>query len=330
MSIMRSKSALSISAGLAALLLAGSIFLLVQGRRGAEQARSARDLARRDLERFYAQNPFPTDDNVLRTRTNVVQLSDWYERLSELLRAGQLAPADQSPAVFIERLNSQVNALRRESPRVAGERVVSENFAFGFDAYLGAGGALPEPEHVRRLTRQLQLVRLLVDMAYDAGVMRITAVSREVFERPQESARERTPRAAGAPTAARLAQTGAARESGLYSRERITMNLRLRPETLSTVLNRLSSMQPLATVENLSIRKSGPDIRPAQSATALTAPAAPRASAGFPGLPGAPAPTVDPVVPADMSREQRLVSGPDLDPPLDVNIGIDIYHFEGG
>lgn len=334
MSIMRSKPFWITGGAIALVLLVASILVLVKGLRGADQARTARNRARRDLERYYAQDPFPTPENIERARQNLAQTEDWLERLFDILSQGQMPTPELSPAGFIQRLNARINELRRESPRVTGALVADADFNFGFDAYLGADAALPEPEHVGRLARQLSIVEMMVELIYHTDVMRLSTISRERFDIPRDEARTAR-RPTGRMVGVRTPDTDDS-DTALYSRERIRLGLRLRPAALSLLLNRLAQMQPVMVVNDVSIRKSETDLRPVRPEAAPARPAARTAPTPFrfPGMTEddtAERPDRAPATAEDgpLPRESRLVSGPEVDPPLDVNLEIFVYQFKG-
>lgn len=294
------------------LLLVLSVLLLTGNRRQAEQARRDRDQARRDLARFKTLDPYPSEDNITGVRENVDRLEEWCLELSDILRTGQPELRDLTAAAFIESLNAQVNALRRASPRIAGSLVVGEDFNFGFDRYLGSDAELPQEEEVRRLNYQFQIVRQLVELAYEVGVMRVLTVARE-----PDGGRRPYSLTAGPPDAP---------EDELYAREPIRLSLRLRQDKLVQLLNRLTTQTPVTVVHELKISKSADDLRPVRLPAERGRPAeSPAVLSPF----ASPEPGREAPAPKTLPREARLVSGPEVDPPLNLDLLLHVYHFKG-
>lgn len=325
-----------IAAALALVLTAGSGIALFRGRGGARTARMRRDGAYRKLEQYYAQDPFPSRANVQRAYTNMIRIRAGYTNLLGALSEGAIEAVEQSPSMYIDRLQTLARDLYREAPRPGGEPVMAPPFAFGFGAYLNEG-SMPAREIVPRLTRQLLMTRRLIRLFFETGVHKIDDFERDVFENVESVGRETVGRGSAASTSASV--WGG---EGLLSSEhipaeieRFNVRLKMRQQTLVRLLNRLGSMQPLVMVNDMSLQKNGEALRKApaeeppeaspESARARFTRASVYSPRGGGRDAAAPKKNVDP---RSLPREKRLISGPPLEPYLDVRLEIVFFNFK--
>ncbi|MDD4019765.1 MAG: Amuc_1100 family pilus-like protein, partial [Kiritimatiellae bacterium] len=183
---------------------------------------------------------------------------------------------------------------------------------------------LPSSEHVDRLTRQLTIIEMLCKELYAANILELKAVTRETFEEqplpgqpgsePQPASRRRRRRdEASAP-----APVAAVRETARYfSKQRFTLEFLARPAAFITALNRLAAMKLFVVVAETEFRKTDDP---------LSKRSAKKKEDAAPGQGGGGEAAVDP---ATLTHVQRLVTDPDLEPPVNVKLDIDVYSFEG-
>lgn len=351
-----------------AVAAAAGLGLAAKGRfDAASEARGERDSARAELKSIYGREVFPSESNVLAVAAAARAFEGSRAALTgELFRSNIAlsAPGEMSPSAFQQKLDAGARALRARAPRVDGEPSVSPSFAFGFDAYLGDNPAMPSEEEVPLLVQQLTATVLLVNEVYASEVSRLTLVQRDAQDKATlerrsaaESARGGRRRGRGAavqqeapePKAkARKSSSkpsrGAAPAAPLFESQGMTLEFTARQGALVSLLNRLSAMRrPFVVVTGMSIRKAGPDIRPpsvpsaadgehAASHRTPRAPRTPRTPRGSRAEHTERAPAPPPPPPpsaADMPPELRVMSGPDIDPPLSVRLELEIYNFIG-
>ena len=273
------------------------------------------------LQQLYNAKIFPSEENIARIREDQKALESWLVTASNVVHSGDLQAQQKTPSGFKQVLQATVRELSAQ-PGVVQGKVVAQGFNFGFDAYLGQD-SLPASEHVDRLTVQLEMIQLICKELYAANIMELKAVTRETFdvasgtERKQDEApassrrksrrRDRDESASSAPAAS----SGAGSE--FFSKQRFTFEFVARPAAFIETLNRLAAMKQFVVVAETEFRKTGDP---------LAQLAAKKAEGGA----AAAAVAADP---ATLTHVQRIVTDPELEPPVSVKLDVDVYSFEG-
>jgi len=286
-------------------------------------AAEERNQAYAEVQGIYGGKVFPSAETIARVNADQKALEAWLFNASNLVHEGELQVEAKSPTGFKQTLQTTVRALSAH-PGAANGKIVAGGFHFGFDKYLGESDSLPSTEHVDRLTRQLTIIEMLCKELYAANILELKAVTRETFEEqplpgqpgsePQPVIRRRRRRdEASAP-----APVAAVREtSGYFSKQRFTLEFLARPAAFITALNRLAAMKLFVVVAETEFRKTGDP---------LTKRTAKKKEGAAPGQGEGGEAVVDP---ATLTHVQRLVTDPDLEPPVNVKLDIDVYSFEG-
>ncbi len=286
-------------------LLAGSAAML-----GSSLSKTGGVAARRDgkfaeLEGIYRAPVFPERENIERIRRQTEEVAAWTSNVVAAQRAVIPADANLTPSQFMQVLQPTVRELARlKTP--GGTQVVPDGFAFGFDTYI-TGGQMPAAEDIPKLALQLEITKRLCREICAANVGALQSVTRFAFEgaaaNPREApggeprsrrARSRTPSAA----ATAVAGTGDPRAlEGLHP---FTFEFTARKDALLAVLNRLAATDLFVMVNQVTVRKNGPDVKsPPEKWQELK----------------------------EAPHPQRVVSGPESDPLLAVRLTLDVEIF---
>ena len=318
-------------AGVALVLLAIATVLLVKGIRKFREAEADLSRAQVALDGYYAHDPFPSRENVGLERTNVDTLREWFGKIRDALREGQIEEVHKSPSTFMTLLSEKRNALVRRARAVWV--ALPENFAFGFDRY-SAEGVLPAPGDVPRLTQQLMIVERLSEVLLEERVRGIESIERVVSEQGAEgAAMSGTPEAAAGrgrgrrpmrrPTASQTKPatlaTGEVRTEDLYASQHVVLAFTVNEASLIRVLNRLASDAMFVVVTRVQMKKERDDV----VLPSLTVENTPLADEGASPAEG------EATVKEALPRRERVVSGPDREVPLNVRVELDVYRFMG-
>ncbi len=296
----------------------------------AREARAVRDREFNRLKELYASKPFPSAANVRQIQHDTEALAHIRGTMTEAVSAGNIPLQELSPSLFIQALQRSLrDRLLGQAPIVDGARVVPDNFAFGFDRYLGAGAPMPAVGDVPRLAQQLKMVERLVDEIYAARIGALRALRRAEFETVVAAAEPDMPAAARrregrAAAAAALGMV----ETPLYHAQRFSLELSGHQTAICDLLNRLAAMDLFVIVTEVNLRKRAEDIKtppPPETVAPAAAPkGVPLLAAALTAAPGKPQP---PPPLSALPVSQRLMCGPDVDPPLDARIELEIYTF---
>lgn len=295
------------------------LFSAISERRSAAEQRNQ---AYEDLQGLYNAKVFPSEENIARIREDQKALETWLVAASNVLHTGDLQAANLSPTAFKALLQSTVRDLSSHAGSVQG-KIVAPGFNFGFDAYLGQD-SLPKQEDVDRLTVQLDMIRMICKELFAANIMELKGVSREIFDvagpdadreqeesssrRNRKSRRDRTDKA-------ETSKKAAGGDSAYYAKQRFSFEFVARPTAFIDALNRLAAMPQFVVVSDVEFHKTADPLaqRAAQKAD--------RSSGGSNS-----AVSVDP---ATLTHMQRIVTDPELEPPVSVKLDVDVYSFEG-
>ncbi|HNX35116.1 MAG TPA: Amuc_1100 family pilus-like protein [Kiritimatiellia bacterium] len=290
-----------------------------------EQAES-RNQAYEELQGIYRAKVFPSDENVARMKEDEKAIEAWLVTASNLVHKGDLQTEQKTPTGFKQVLQATVRELSVQAGANQG-KIVAPGFNFGFDKYLGQSDSLPQTEHVDRLTGQLAIIEKICKELYAANILELKAVGRETFdevkaEQPREeeketsrkSRRRRNRDSGDAASAAPAASSGPS--SGYFSKQRFTFEFLARPAAFIEALNRLAALDLFVVVAETQFRKTGDPLAARNAAR--------KESAAKPV--DAKTAVVDP---ATLTHVERIVTDPELEPPVSVKIDVDVYSFEG-
>jgi hypothetical protein len=290
------------------------------------EAAEARNSANDDLRRIYGSKVFPSDENITRVKEDEKALSAWVEAASLLVRKGDLNIETNSEAVFKQSLQATVRALSTQPGSLKG-KMVESGFTFGFDKYLGDSASLPDREHVWRLTQQLEIINKICKELYAANILALEQVQRETFDEVKKedsdedtgsrrSKRKNNRPSPSSPAAAAAPAAGGGAGSEFYSKQRFTFVFQARPTAFVDALNRLAAMDLFVAVAETELRKTDDPLlkRSARKAEKEGAPG--EAAAAKVDL-------------ATVPHVERIVTDPELEPPVSVKLEIDVYSFEG-
>ena len=323
----RQQIVLIVCGAVMAVLCLGAGWFLFSAMSARGEAADQRNEAYQQLQKIYGSKVFPSEENIARVNEDQKALESWLASASALIHKGDLQIETSSPAVFKQSLQDVVRKLSAQPGAIKG-KVVDSGFKFGFDKYLGDSASLPEKENVWRLTQQLTVIERICKELYAANILSMETVQREAFDevqaaQPQEegagsrrrSRRDRQPeRAAAAPVAQ-------AAGNEFFSKQRYSFVFQARPAAFVDALNRLAAMDLFVVVAETEFRKIAD---PLMNRDTRKEKDSDKAGAAPDALGGA--------APRDLSKvphEERIVTDPELEPPVSVKLDIDVYSFEG-
>lgn len=338
-----------IALGAVAVIVAG-VFVnrAVSGFSASRAGMEERDSALADLEKVYRDEIFPSAANVNALKGDVARYAEVRDSFVAALTNLNVRPPTSrvTPSAFMQTLQTFVAKKIEKAPVNGGRESVAEDFAFGFDRYIG-DPVMPSESDVPRLVQQLLITSKIVDALYAAGLVQLRAMTREVFEtaaartpssaKPEDSSPRSRLGRAGAQSAKpgpKGGKTTAVEQAEpLFGSQRFTVDFSAYEHSVVDFLNRLASLDCFAVVSDIQISKGQPDIRVPEEKDRAVDEERPRREGrtsrrrrGEDSGEPAPPPTA-PSGQKQLTVAQRLMTGPDIDPPLDVKLTIDVYDF---
>lgn len=305
----------------------GAGWFLITSLAAKSAAADERNQAHEQLQTIYRAKVFPSQENIARVNEDRTVLETWLATASNLVHKGDLRVEPKTPTSFKQTLQATVRALSTHPGTVQG-KVVAAGFNFGFDKYLGQSDSLPVAEHVDRLTGQLAIIERICKELYAANILELRTVRRETFDEKgsavqtqeeQPTGRRRRRRDdSGGDSAAPAAKAGASSE--YFASQRFTFEFQARPAAFIAALNKLAAMDLFVVVAEAELRKASDPLAQLSAKKKESA-----AGTGATGQ-GAVAAPVDP---ATLTHVERIVTDPELEPPVNVKLDIDVYSFEG-
>lgn len=215
-----------------AILVAGGLgYLLSQKMSEFEMVNAEYENQVRQLHTLQNRTPFPSQENLTRTREMVEQYREALAEFAGELKSLQLEPdTGITPQAFQDRLRAQVSEFDGKA-REAGVEL-PENFYFGFDEYRATP---PSSDAAPALARQLEAIRLVVAKLIDARVQRIDTLMRARL--PQETG-------------------GAARDGQLLSKYSLDIGFTSEQSRARLALNSLLGLPEFAIVRAVRVRNS--------------------------------------------------------------------------
>lgn len=328
---MKRQQIVLISTGAVFLLLClGVGFFLFSSVSEKDEARESFEGELAKMERIVNAKVFPGVTNAVQVACDEKALSDWFGRVADRFREGAIACPVQTPSGFKQNLQNTVTRLAAHPGQNQG-RIAAPNFYFGFDRYLGGSSELPPDTNVAtRLSYQLAVIEKVCGELYAAGILEIKGVTREPFdaaakndneEEERESRRNRRRNRSNRDSAGSAGD--AARAEGLPAfagKQAFGFEFVARPDALFKAMNRITRMTPYAVVSRVEFAASADSLAAyQQSVNDERGRAAEEASENE-----------NPLAAKKPDEQRRIiVTSPDLEPPLTVKLGVDVYTFEG-
>lgn len=304
------------------------------------------------IERLRSAEIYPSDSNIALLKEENDKLDLIRESLSRELEKYNVKSSgiNVTPSSFVQTLGQFVSLYRAKAPSVGARKPVGEDFAFGFDAYVGANPAMPSDEEVAPLAEQLLIVKKIADVLYESNVSRIEKIVREPVDEatrriaPKDGARPRPqPEPEQRPSDSRKrARPGKSEKAPPppFSSQCVELAFTATQDSLVKVVNRLSSMNGLfVVIRDFSAGKSSSDLKlPSGEFANLAIPDAPSQDRRLPRQrtlrqrsvqteEKTAATAVDANSVSALPPEGRVISGPDIDPPLQVRMKAEIFSF---
>lgn len=315
-------------------VIGAGVFVLCAGGLGfgAYLAWSGRCEAEEELEAavggfrsHYEAAVFPSKRSLDSVLSNKVSYTDWHASALALAARGDRKFPVELPPIFKQRLQREVRRMAALAGGVEG-KIAAPAFLFGFEQYLGEGGALPHEQDVPRLTVQLDTITQVVDMFAEVGVLEVKAIRRI----EQKAASEEEDDGARRPA---KTKKGAGKEADAPQETCLAyaFEFTARPAALVAVLNRLTSCPRFMTVKNLSFRETADVIVEHLNAVenAKNQKASGRGATGRRGRRGAAA-AESAAQGAAEAAVNPLVVDPELDAPIQVNFTLEVRDFGRG
>lgn len=314
-------------------MVGAGVFVLCAGGLGfgGYLAWSGRCKAEEDLEAgvggfrgHYEAAVFPSKRSLDSVVSNKVSYTDWYESALALAARGDRSFPVEESSIFKQRLQREVRRMAALAGGVDG-KIAAPAFLFGFEQYLGEGGALPKEQDVPRLAVQLDTIAQVIDMFAEVGVLEVKAIQR-IEKKPASDEEEDD----GARRPAK-AKKGAGKEADAPQETCLAyaFEFTARPAALVAVLNRLTASPRFMTVKNLSFRETADVIVEHLNAVenAKNQKASGRGAAGRRGRRGAAVAAADASQGGAEAAVNPLVVDPELDAPIQVNFTLEVRDF---
>lgn len=270
-----------------------------------------------ELQSLYNEKVFPSAENIARVKEDRKSLEAWLVTASNLVHKGDLQVDQMSPTGFKQTLQATVRRLSSQIGTVNG-KVVAAGFNFGFDKYLGTSDSLPASEHVAQLSQQLTIIELLCKELFAANILSLETVTRETFDEQsadqpkQDDNSNRRKRRRDDSGRAPAAAAAVSNTSEFFSKQRFTLEFKTRPSAFIDALNRLAAMDLFVVVAETEFRKTDD---PLAKRTSKKKDSTAEGAA-----------VVDT---ATLTHAERIVTDPELEPPVSVKLDIDVYSFKG-
>ncbi len=305
---------------LMAVVCLGAGWFLFSEMMAKNAAAEARNQNYDELQRIYSAKVFPSRENTERLKEDQQALEKWLITASNLVHKSDLQIEAKTPAVFKQTLQSTVRALSAHPGAING-KIVSSGFNFGFDKYLGESDSLPSKENVDRLSQQLTIIDMICKELYTANILALERITRDAFDEQQVSADQpkqedqssRRRRRRDDPDGAKASVANVSNAGENFSKQRFTFEFQARPAAFIQALNRLAAMDLFVVVAEAEFRKTGDPLVDKRASKKK----------------GGAAEGEGVTDPAKLTHVERIVTGPELEPPVRVKLDLDVFSFTG-
>lgn len=182
-----------VALGLAA--FAAGLYLALSASGEAKQAERSLNSVEGQLRDLLNEAPAPTEDNLEAAKRNLAELQSRFKQIRDDLQRGAALNVSEdgvSVSAGIQQYISKFQRATKEHVDEAEEPAPVEtpnDFAFGFEQYLGEAAVPEGVERVSRLDKQRQILSYLMTQLIEASPQSIDAVERGVLEAEEEASK---------------------------------------------------------------------------------------------------------------------------------------------
>jgi hypothetical protein len=182
---MRNNMVLVVGGGGGAVLLLLALVYLFNANAVYQKKGKRLEQQYRRLHELNVRSPFPSMENAEQMEQNLDRLDYHVGELAAQLVQDPFPPDAVESADFSARAQEVIERFRKRAANAG--IVLPEGLEAGFSQY-ASGGAVPEPAHVPRLSRQLYSMEKVADILIRSEVRSIESLTRDVFEAPDAAA----------------------------------------------------------------------------------------------------------------------------------------------
>jgi hypothetical protein len=252
---MRNHRVLLFGGGACSVLLIIALVFLLREKMSYQKQRTILDRSYRRLAELNARKPFPSLENVTQAKKNLERLEYHLEELSALLARDPFPQEADDATGFSARAQNVIERFRKQAAETGV--LLPESLEAGFSEY-ASGGAVPEPEEVPRLSRQLFSVEKVATVLLHCGVDSIDSLTRDMFEQeadalPKTSGRRRSRRGEPASTQQNIRLVASAvHPEGLYALEQVGVTFTATEKAVWKALDLLAASPHFMVVTDFS------------------------------------------------------------------------------
>jgi hypothetical protein len=320
---LRNDKVLVVGGGTCAVLLLVACAFLIRANTAYQKQTRMLERQYRRLAELNARNPFPSLENVRQSAENLERLGYQVGELAAQLARDPFPPDAVDAADFSARAQGVIERLGARAGQAG--IVLPASLEVGFSQY-ASGGAIPEPLHVPRLSRQLYSIEKVADVLVRSGVYSIDALTRDAFEtqgdaaEPADTPRRRPRRdepAAPKPQGNLREVASAVQPDGLYYVERVGATFTAKEENVWQVLDLLAAAPHFMVVAEFAYTTQGDilDYNPEAAKRGGEGDAETLKFLAGGILTGKKA----------LSRPERIIAGHEM---IHVTVAVDVYNFE--
>ena len=298
-------------------------FLMIQGIKQFNSAKKDLGSSVTQLLVFYKKNPFPSQENITAEQDNLLAIQSWFGKLVDIVTAGQIERRDSTPSSFVTKYNEIRYKIINKS-----NKSIDDDSSFGFDRY--AEGLLPVAVDVPRLMQQMLITERLAGILIDSSVKKINKIERDEFDSASAAATStrsapkarRVGRRASSSVVAKKKESSirSIRKTDIYEVQSFALEFTAKEGVVMDVLNRLAQDDLFIVVTGIEFTKETPDLKmPGVDISGDGESSQPEGEVA-----AAPKKLIKG---SDKTREQRRVSGPNMDTPMTVRVDLDVYTF---
>lgn len=253
----RKHMVLMVGGGIAVALLIAALVVLVRFQGQYATTTQELEKARLSLQQLNARNPYPSEENVKKTRENLAALTAQAQDMQDLLQKNQITGAKVEPAEFAPLLEKTSRRLQQKAQE--SEVILPPGFAFGFPRY--AEGALPSANAAFRLVGQLKAVETLCEVVFQSRIAQLDSLERDTFEEgglTEDAAGTdgRRGRRAASEAAPSVNIVPRVETNELYSVERIALSFQGRETAVWDAINAIVRQPSFMVIADLRLENS--------------------------------------------------------------------------
>ena len=275
MAVVKKNPIFCLVVGLCVIVFAGGCYMAFAQSGKVSKAEAGVRMAKQQLNSLVGSSPAPSDFNVTSSEGNVKALREDLEAIRDGLQRGSRIEVSDDGVGVMAAIQQYISEYQNKAanhtipdPQESDEMIADpiktpENFAFGFERYIGVSTIPGNKATIPLLDKQRQILEYLMNKLIEADPQSIKSVARELVE--VDASADAKKAADASKTGFQISPEVSARVPGAVDTMAFKISFTGYTQSLRLFLNALSNFDMPIVVRSIEVERAAPEAKNTRS-----------------------------------------------------------------